>query len=121
VPFVTFNNAIFIHATIAGRDEIMQLDTGANLCTITDKLADELIASGEAHEVEASEYKLADGSVHMGRNVVVNSLALGAHRRHGVMMSVTPDSSMLLGLPVLNAVSGGKFTIDTTNSQLVLG
>jgi predicted aspartyl protease len=116
------NGGMFVAASIGGQAVTMQVDTGANGCTIPESLANALIASGQATELDESSAQLADGSRRYHRNVSVTSLGVGDHWRSNVPMMVAPDGSTpLLGLPVLLVNGNGKFTIDAVNRQIVFG
>jgi predicted aspartyl protease len=96
----------------------MQLDTGANISTIKESLADSLVAAGEAKDMGTREYVMANGVKSTHRTVVVQALQLGSHRRGDVPMAVVSNDGMqLLGLSVLNSI--GTFTVDSASNQLV--
>jgi len=118
VQLIPLNNALYLHVAIDGHDELMQLDTGANISTIKESLADSLVAAGEAKDMGTGEYVMANGVKSTHRNVVVQSLQLGSHRRGDVPMAVVSNDGMqLLGLSVLNSI--GAFTVDSASNQLV--
>jgi hypothetical protein len=118
VQLIPLNNALYLHVAIDGHDELMQLDTGANISTIKESLADSLVAAGEAKDMGTGEYVMANGVKSTHRNVVVQSLQLGSHRRGDVpMAAVSNDGMQLLGLSVLNSI--GAFTVDSASNQLV--
>jgi predicted aspartyl protease len=96
----------------------MILDTGAGITSITSALANQLIYSGQATELQPIEMTMANGSKEMERVVNVRSLSIGSHTRTNVSVSVS-DGMQLLGLPVLNAI--GRFTIDSVAGELVFG
>jgi gag-polyprotein putative aspartyl protease len=118
VPFIMVGNAIHVTVTIGDVPNDMLLDTGAAMSSVTTALADGLIARGEAHELEPAKFTMANGSSEYERVISVNSITIGSHTRTNVAMSVS-DGTMLLGLPVLNAI--GRFTIDAVSSQLIFG
>jgi gag-polyprotein putative aspartyl protease len=118
VQLIPLNNALYLHVSIDGHDELMQLDTGANISTIKESLADSLVAAGEAKDMGTGEYVMANGVKSTHRTVVVQSLQLGSHRRGEVPMAVVSNDGMqLLGLSVLNSI--GTFTVDSASNQLV--
>jgi clan AA aspartic protease (TIGR02281 family) len=120
VPFIMKGGGIYVNVQVGDTTITMLLDTGANLVTINESLANSLIASGQATESAPSEAILADGSKQAHRSVLVKSLWVGSHQRLNVLVGVLPDGTEpLLGLPVLNAI--GKFTIDSANRQLIFG
>jgi hypothetical protein len=118
VQLIPLNNALYLHVSIDGHDELMQLDTGANISTIKESLADSLVAAGEAKDMGTREYVMANGVKSTHRTVVVQALQLGSHRRGDVPMAVVSNDGMqLLGLSVLNSI--GTFTVDSASNQLV--
>ena len=118
VQLIPLNNALYFHVSIDGHDELMQLDTGANISTIKESLADSLVAAGEAKDMGTREYVMANGVKSTHRTVVVQALQLGSHRRGDVLMAVVSNDGMqLLGLSVLNSI--GAFTVNSASNQLV--
>ena len=118
VQLIPLNNALYLHVSIDGHDELMQLDTGANISTIKESLANSLVAAGEAKDMGTREYVMANGVKSTHRTVVVQALQLGSHRRGDVPMAVVSNDGMqLLGLSVLNSI--GTFTVDSASNQLV--
>jgi hypothetical protein len=118
VQLIPLNNALYLHVSIDGHDELMQLDTGANISTIKESLADSLVAAGEAKDMGTGEYVMANGVKSTHRTVVVQALQLGSHRRGDVPMAVVSNDGMqLLGLSELNSI--GTFTVDSASNQLV--
>jgi gag-polyprotein putative aspartyl protease len=118
VQLIPLNNALYLHVSIDGHDELMQLDTGANISTIKESLADSLVAAGEAMDMGTGEYVMANGVKSTHRTVVVQALQLGSHRRGDVPMAVVSNDGMqLLGLSELNSI--GTFTVDSASNQLV--
>jgi predicted aspartyl protease len=93
VPFTMDNGSMFVSASIGGQPVTMEIDTGANGCTISESLANSLIASGQATELDQSSVQLADGSSRYARNVSVLFLGVGNHWRDDVPMMVTPDGA----------------------------
>jgi hypothetical protein len=118
VPFVMIGNAIHLSVVVGNTTTDMILDTGAEISSIPTALADSLIASGDAHELQPMRMRMADGSSHWERTVSVHKMSIGSHVRTNVSVSVS-DGMTLLGLPVLNAI--GKFTIDSANNRLIFG
>jgi hypothetical protein len=99
----------------------MQIDTGCSTMLLQKSVADGLIARGEATEAGTGRSVLADGSEHITRYIVINSINIGGKTLSNVQAGVGADdkASPLLGIGTLNRF--GRFTIDTTGHQLVLG
>ena len=121
VPFTYDNGAMFVAAAIGGRPVTMQVDTGANVCTIPEALANELIASGEATELQQSSSELADGQFHRFRHISVSMLVVGNHWGKDIQMTVMPSGTPLLSLPVLLSSGNGKFTVDAVKRKIIFG
>jgi clan AA aspartic protease (TIGR02281 family) len=96
------------------------LDTGATNLTVTEPLAERLLAQGFAHEGPEVTVTLADGSERDGRTIIIDAVTIGSHVLRDIHAGVTPDGAeMVLGLPVLNQI--GRFTIDSANHKLIFG
>jgi hypothetical protein len=121
VPFTYDNGAMFVAAAIGGRPVTMQVDTGANACTIPEALANELIASGQATELQQSSSELADGQFHTFRHISVSMLVVGNHWGKDIQMTVMPSGTPLLSLPVLLSSGNGKFTVDAVKRKITFG
>jgi hypothetical protein len=89
--------------------------------SIWPSIADQLVASGQAVELEPVEVTLADHSKVAERAIGVETLTVGDNVLHKVLFTVTPDNKaqMLLGLSVLERI--GKFSIDPANGRLIFG
>ena len=112
--------ALYAYIDIGPWPQRVLLDTGATNLTVTEPLAQRLLAQGLAHAGPGATSTLADGSRHEGRTVVIDSVTIGSHVLRDVRAGVTPDGAdMLLGLPLLNQI--GRFTIDTGNHKLIFG
>lgn len=119
IPITMINNSIHVRVIIGGAPLDMLLDTGADMSSIPATFADNLIASGQATELQPVTIMLADGSTTTAREISVKSIRVGRYERTDVHMTVTPDvANPLLGLPVLTSI--GKFTIDAENNQLII-
>jgi hypothetical protein len=118
VKITTDRNGVRVPITLGDTFTYMILDTGANVSSINESLADQLIARGQAKELDPVEVTLAGGSKVTERTLSINKLIIGQHTRYGVVMTIVKDDAdMLLGLPVLNAI--GRFTIDAGSNQLI--
>jgi hypothetical protein len=122
VPFDYENRAIHLSVFFGGRAVRVLLDTGATNLSINETIAGQLIASSDATEGEPVRVVMADNSTQTLRTVVIGTLTVRNHSMHNVRAAVEPgDAEPLLGMAILNQISGGKFTIDTANNKLVLG
>lgn len=118
---ITFAHAgAYVAVSIGTMPETMLVDTGATGMTVTESVANQLIASGQATEQQAETATLAGGVKHEFRQVDINSVTVAGHVVNNVHAGVVPDGSdMLLGLGVLAKVSN-KFAINVANSTLDL-
>jgi hypothetical protein len=122
VPFVCDNGAMFVSAAIAGRPVTMQVDTGANTCTIGETLANELTAAGEATVIGQTTGSTATGGSYTTREISVSMLVVGQHWGKNIHMTVMPtDKPPLLSLPILLSSGNGRFTVDAHNRQIIFG
>jgi predicted aspartyl protease len=120
VPIVLgADDAVHVMVTLGGMTVDMVLDTGAALSSIPAAIADQLIAAGQARELDPMQMGMADGSAHPMRTISINTLTIGSHTRTNVKVVVSDNGMSLLGLPVLNAI--GKFSIDAVGGQLTFG
>jgi hypothetical protein len=111
---------IHVAASVGGMPLTLAVDTGASESAIPTRIADQLIAKGEAIETASNKYVMADGTVREERRIIVKTMMLGAHTLNNVTVGVSPDGGMsLLGLPELGSM--GRFSIDLAKRQLTLG
>jgi clan AA aspartic protease (TIGR02281 family) len=111
-------SALYAYIDIGPWTERVLLDTGATNLTVTQPLAERLLAKGFAHEGPWVTTTLADGSEREGRTVIIDSVTIGRHVLRDVRAGVTRDGAdMLLGLPLLSRI--GRFTIDSLNHKLI--
>jgi predicted aspartyl protease len=118
VPINMAGHAIHITVVVGGESTDMILDTGAPITLVTPALANSLINSGQATELQPIEVTMANGSKEMERVISVRSLTIGSHTRTNVSVSES-DGMQLLGLPVLSAI--GRFSIDSVAGELTFG
>lgn len=112
--------AMYAYVDIGPWPQRVLIDTGATSLTVTEPLAQRLLAQGFAHEGPEVTTTLADGSEREERTVLIDSVTIGSHVLRDVRAGVTPDGAdMLLGLPVLNQI--GPFKIDSANHKLTFG
>jgi clan AA aspartic protease (TIGR02281 family) len=96
----------------------MLVDTGATNMTVTQSIAYQLLASGQATRAADSTMTMADGSARQQQAIIINTMTIGGHVLHTVWATVSPNGAdMLLGFSILNRVSG-KFAINVANSTL---
>ena len=112
--------ALYAYIDIGPWRQRVLLDTGASILTVTEPLADRLLAQGFAHEGVRMAFTLADGSKREGRSILIDNVTICSYVLHDVPAGVTPEGAdMLLGLPLLNRI--GRFTIDSANHELIFG
>ena len=100
---------------------MMLIDTGATEMLVSNKLANQMVADGEAEERGEVSVTVADGRKINERVVVIHRMTIGRHVLREVPASVAPedDAVGLLPFSVLNRV--GRFTIDTNSNKLIFG
>jgi hypothetical protein len=121
VPIVQNGTRAFVSVELGNiQPAQMLIDTGCTSMTVSEAIANDLLAHGEAETLPDQLVQFADGSQHVERHLRIHQIRIGGRALNGVLAGVTPDGAdMLLGFPVLN--QWGRFTIDTQNSQLVFG
>jgi clan AA aspartic protease (TIGR02281 family) len=98
----------------------MIVDTGADIVSVTESIANQLILNNEAVELEKVDTTLADGSTQTLRTININKLTIGGHTLYNIPATVGSNVSLpLLGIDVLNRF--GTFKIETTKNLLILG
>ena len=117
---LTFDRDRATAAILVGSTPVtMLVDTGANEMSVTETVANTLIANHEAVEDRPSHITFADGSTKEERTIKIDTVTVAGRELHGVYAGVTPNTaSMLLSLDVLNQI-GGKFSIDRAKSEMV--
>jgi predicted aspartyl protease len=96
------------------------VDTGSSGSAVTERLASALLASGDAVDSGRTvPITMADGSVHEERIISIRSLQVGSHRLAGVVATVSPGATNIIGLSELQRL--GTMTIDSANRQIVFG
>ena len=121
VPLMISNGAMFAGATLGDQPVVMQVDTGANLSTVEETVAGQLLSTHQATLGQDGDVKLADGSKHTVQHIVIGTVTVAGHQAHNVLAGVVPDGSgMLLGLVLMNQISP-TFTVDLAKSRILLG
>jgi hypothetical protein len=118
-------NVQYVNVTMGNGSVVyhMTLDTGCSQMSISNTLADWMLANGHATFIRNIQSTLADGSRRTSRLISVDQISLEGHVLTDVLATDGApdqvDGSMLLGIGVLKRF--GKFSIDTVGHQLVLG
>jgi gag-polyprotein putative aspartyl protease len=103
-----------------GTPETMLIDTGATIVSLPQDIADQLISTGDAVVITDGRFTIADGTTSTQNIVDIGRFTIGGRTIYHVKAGVGPiGSMMLLGTNVLNCF--GKYTVDLTNNQLILG
>jgi hypothetical protein len=109
-----------VNVTVGSTPVSMLIDSGCDTMAISPALADQLIAQGEATVAGTITISLAGGQEHAGRKLIVRRVQIGDRVLTDVLANDGgADDSMLLGQSVLGHF--GRFSIDRTAGQLVLG
>ena len=103
-----------------GTPETMLIDTGATIVSIPQDIADQLISIGDAVVITDGRFIIADGTTSTQNIIDIGRFTIGGRTIYHVKAGVGPiGSMMLLGTNVLDRF--GKYTVDPTNNQLILG
>jgi hypothetical protein len=120
LPLTFARSGAYVAVSIGTTAAIMLVDTGATGMTVSESIANQLLASGQATSAPSETVTLAGGVKQEFRQVDINSVTVAGHVVNNVHAGVVPDGSdMLLGLGVLAKVSN-KFAINVANSTLDL-
>jgi gag-polyprotein putative aspartyl protease len=118
IGILNLGKAVFAQLTVGSLLVTMQIDTGATDMTVSERVAQDLLAKGEAETTDDGQVILADGSRITEKRVIVHDVKIGTHELRNVVAGVVSnDAEMLLPFPVLNAI--GIVTIDTTANKLI--
>jgi predicted aspartyl protease len=105
-----------VPVSISGLPFSALVDTGnAFQLGLPRAVAEALVASGGGQWLDKKAASvLADGSERSERMIVVNSVVIAGRTAYGVeaVVADSPDSPVNVGLPLLNKMSGGKFSFD---------
>ena len=103
-----------------GTPETMLIDTGATIVSLPQDIADQLVSIGDAVVITEGRFTTADGTTSAQNIIDIGRFTIGGRTIYHVRAGVGPiGSMMLLGTNVLNRF--GKYTVDPTNNQLILG
>jgi hypothetical protein len=118
LPLLLTQNGAYVAVSIGTTAANMLVDTGATGMTVSESVANELIANGQATSAPSETMVLAGGAKQEFRVLNISSVTVGGHVVRNVHAGVTPDGAdMLLGLGVLAQVAP-KFAINVANSTL---
>ena len=118
IGILNAGKAVFAQLTVGSLPVMMQIDTGATEMTVSEKVAQALLANGEAETTDDGQVTLADGSRITEKQVIIHDVKIGLHGLRNVVAGVVSnDAGMLLPFPVLNAI--GIVTIDTNANKLI--
>jgi Aspartyl protease len=77
VPVSVINNQAHIAVSLGSLPVPMLVDTGCTYMTVTESIADQLLASGQATRAEDGQSTLADGSTHTQASIIINNMTVG--------------------------------------------
>jgi predicted aspartyl protease len=118
VPITFSKGGAYVAVSIGTMPATMLVDTGATGMTVSETIADWLVANGQATNGSIDHVTLAGGVQKDFRGIDIGSVTVGDHVVRNVHAGVVPDGAdMLLGLGVLAQVSP-KFTINVATSTL---
>jgi predicted aspartyl protease len=122
IGLINVGKRVMVQVTLGSQPTVMVVDTGASVMLVPAKVAEQLVANGEADYGPDAEVTQANGANVSEQTIRVHSLTIGHHTISNVIGTVAPgdaDAVGLLPFPVLNRV--GRFTIDTQNNKLIFG
>jgi predicted aspartyl protease len=118
VPITFGKGGAYVAVSIGNMPATMLVDTGATGMTVSETIANWLVANGQATNGKTDHATLAGGVQKDFRGIDIGSVSFGGHVVRNVHASVVPDGAdMLLGLGVLAEVSP-RFSINVATSTL---
>ena len=96
------------------------LDTGAQMCLISESVANRLLQDGNAsmkYTDRNERFVMADGSVSSLPVILIHEMRIGSHVVRNVRAAVTAAGGMIVAFPVVNDIA--PFTIDTRAGELI--
>jgi predicted aspartyl protease len=118
VPITFGKGGAYVAVSIGTMAANMLVDTGATGMTVSETIANWLVANGQATIGSTDHATLAGGVQKDFRGIDIGSVTVGGHVVRNVHAGVVPDGAdMLLGLGVLAQVSP-KFTVNVPTSTL---
>jgi hypothetical protein len=109
-----------VNVTVGSTPVSMTIDSGCDTMALSPAFAEQLITQGEASVIGTVNLSLAAGQHQVGRRLIVRRVQIGDRVLTDVLANDGgTDDSMLLGQSVLGHF--GRFSIDRTAGQLVLG
>ena len=118
MPITFSKGGAYVAVSIGTMPATMLVDTGATGMTVSETIANWLVANGQATNGSTDHATLAGGVQKDFRGIDIGSVSVGGHVVRNVHAGVVPDGAdMLLGLGVLAEVSP-KFAINVATSTL---
>jgi Aspartyl protease len=118
VPIYPHNGSLTkIDVLMGGQPLRMLLDTGADLCLITEAIATRLLNDGHAEWQQNGRVLLADGTIRSLPVVLIREVRIGRHVIRNVRAGVSSTDQIILAFPVVNSIA--PFTIDTRAGELI--
>ena len=118
VPITFSKGGAYVAVSIGTMPATMLVDTGATGMTVSETIANWLVANGQATNGSTDHATLAGGVQKDFRGIDIGSVSVGGHVVRNVHAGVVPDGAdMLLGLGVLAGVSP-QFAINVATSTL---
>jgi hypothetical protein len=108
--------AAMVDVQLGSRTTRMTIDTGANIMSLPQGIADELVRNGDAQRGEKGHFTMADGSTKEEWTININRVTIGRHSVNNVKASVSEEGSLLLPFTLLSHI--GRFSIDTHERKL---
>jgi hypothetical protein len=108
--------AAMVDVQLGSRTTRMTIDTGANIMSLPQSIADELVRNGDAQWGEKDHFTMADGSTKEEWTVNINRVTIGRHSVNNVKAGVLEEGSLLLPFTLLSHI--GRFSIDTHQRKL---
>jgi hypothetical protein len=114
------HRSIRVHVEMGTFSSDATLDTGASFVSMPQTAAASMVRAGEAHWLDQTQMRTADGRLVLVWKLVIHRLTLGSRTVYNVLATAAPDGAdFLLGMSALDQF--GPFTIDKQRGLLIFG
>jgi hypothetical protein len=79
VPVIIDGNRALVPLSVGSNSIYAMVDTGCTDMTVTESIADKLLAAGQATRIGDSDTTLADGTHRKVRTISINTVTIGGH------------------------------------------
>jgi predicted aspartyl protease len=96
VPVVLEGNRALVPLSVGSQSIYAMVDTGCTDMTVTESVANKLLAAGQATRLADTDSTLADGTHRTVRAISINTVVIGGHGLYNAPAMVNPDGAIML-------------------------